>query len=94
MFGTRYANIRLLVARSSQQQINLGGQKTDMLNNKTTAKKRAKHEARRKKLAALHIAEDRRLARGDLSIVGQRHKRKLKDNREHHRARDLTTAGD
>lgn len=48
------------------------------------AKKRAA-ELRRKKIRAQKAREDRLMSRGDFSPVMGRHKRRLKDNRNHHR---------
>lgn len=47
--------------------------------------KRARYRARRKKIGPVHSAEHRRLGLGDPHLPGQIHRRKLKDNRNHHR---------
>lgn len=51
------------------------------------ATKRLKKATRRKKVAALHQREDAKLTRGDMTPLAARHRRNLKDRRNHHRAK-------
>lgn len=45
-------------------------------------------ELRRKKVRLMKEREDKQMSRGDYRPVADRHRRRLKDNRNHHRKMD------
>lgn len=57
------------------------------LNATKLAAKRFKKAQRRKQVAALHQREDALMAKGDMRPLAARHRRNLKDRRNHHRAK-------
>lgn len=61
------------------------------LNSTKLAAKRLKKAQRRKQVAALHQREDALLARGDMRPLAARHRRRLSDNRKHHRTSIIVT---
>lgn len=52
------------------------------------ANKKFRHEQRRRKIRKLHKLEEKRMSAGDYRPIADRHKRQLKNRRNHHRRKD------
>lgn len=58
-----------------------------MLDNARIAAKKHKAQLRRNKIKRMKLKEDKLLNKGDMRPIVDRHRRRLKDNRDHHRSK-------